>query len=196
MYEVFGNSTWRRKLAKVDRDYNLEEAYGERNVKKAIQRKIIERSQREWEAGIERKSTLAIYRNKKQPKTESFYDGSWSSMLLFKARTGSLEVNARTHWWNGIGAECEWCNMGERETIVHMIVECEGHNQEREHYIGMLRQLMGDELLMEVLERENHGLEILLGFESDHIDLGRMRGEIVSRMKLYLMALWNKRARF
>jgi hypothetical protein len=55
---------------------------------------------------------------------------------------------------------------------------------------------MGDELLMEVLERENHGLEILLGFESDHIDLGRIRGEIVSRMKLYLMALWNKRARF
>ena len=49
-----------------------------------------------WRQNIITKSTLLLYRGKEVPKRELFYDGSWRGDLLFRARTGSLEVNGRT----------------------------------------------------------------------------------------------------
>ena len=47
------------------------------------------------------KSTLSMHRSKVKPRYDSCYDSSWGSSLLFKARMGPLEVNARTYRFNG-----------------------------------------------------------------------------------------------
>ena len=60
---------------------------------------------------------------------EEFYDGSIGSQLLFRARMGSLEVTGCTYRWSGRGEECEWCDA--RETVEHLVVECEGLREER-----------------------------------------------------------------
>ena len=49
---------------------------------------------------INGKVTLEWYANRECPNYVRYYDGSVGSQLLFKARTQSLEVNARTYRWN------------------------------------------------------------------------------------------------
>ena len=44
---------------------------------------------------------LTWYKNKEKPNNEKIYNGSWESTLLFKARTGSLEVNEKRRKWGG-----------------------------------------------------------------------------------------------
>ena len=79
-----------------------------------------------WRIGLERKATLKLYRTKKTPKSELFYNGSWAGQLLFKVRTNSLEVNVRTYRWNDNGQRmCMQCGMGVDETVEHMLLECE-----------------------------------------------------------------------
>ena len=53
-----------------------------------------------WKRNIENKSTLGWYKGKEKPRMELAYDGSKREELFFKARTGSLELNVRTHSWN------------------------------------------------------------------------------------------------
>ena len=38
-----------------------------------------------------------FYSNKSTPKKEVFFNGNWGSVLLFKARSISLEINDRTY---------------------------------------------------------------------------------------------------
>ena len=55
---------------------------------------------------------------------EKFYVVDWMSKFLFKARTGSLEVNGRTYRWSGKGENCEWCALGVKETVEHLVLKC------------------------------------------------------------------------
>ena len=53
-----------------------------------------------WKEEMRNKTTLQNYGEMKEtPRKELFYDGSYGSSLLFKARTNSLEVNRRTWRW-------------------------------------------------------------------------------------------------
>ena len=48
--------------------------------------------------------------------------------LLFRARTGSLEVNGRTYRWNQeVTNNCFMCKRGEEETTQHCMVECRAY---------------------------------------------------------------------
>jgi hypothetical protein len=194
VFDTWVNSKWKKSLGRIDRIYGLNEVlYGMENAKKEIKKKIFEKAQSEWEEGVQKKSTLSLYSRKKEPRMEDIYDGSWASSLLFKARTGSLEVNGRTYRWSGVGEECTWCNLQEKETVHHLMVECEGHRQERELYLESLSHSLGEELLVGVLQSEDLGLGVLLGFECEDERLKRKRREVVARTKMFLMALWRKR---
>ena len=50
-----------------------------------------------WKRNIENKSTLGLYQRKEKPRKELFYDDSKRWELFFKARSGSIELNARTY---------------------------------------------------------------------------------------------------
>ena len=40
--------------------------------------------------------------------------------------------------------ECEWCIINVKETVEHLVVECEGHKQEREELMDAVRELIGE----------------------------------------------------
>jgi hypothetical protein len=146
--EVIGQSAdrsrWRNEIKRYMRGYQIEEnMLQQEDGKKVIRTKILQKSQTEWERVVGERSTLRIYKNKPAPGEEKFYDGSLSAALLFKARTGSLEVKARTYRWSGSGEICEWCTDGERETIEHLMIECRGHTQERETAIHGFITILG-----------------------------------------------------
>ena len=51
--------------------------------------------------------------------------------FCFRARCGSLEVNGRTYRWNGGRENCQNCIGEVKETIEHVIVECDKYEVER-----------------------------------------------------------------
>ena len=53
------------------------------------------------------------------------YDGSYSSELLFKAHSQSLEVYSRTYRWNAEGSkECKVCDTQVEESAFHDCQMC------------------------------------------------------------------------
>ena len=141
------------------------------------------------------KSTLNMYRSKEKPRYEGCYDGSWGSSLLFKARTGSLEVNARTYRFNGRGNMCEWCEGRENETVAHLVIECEGHEYERGMLIGNLKEVLGEEKWEVVKTGEDRGMAVLLGLEDKirRICTEEERQDVLRCMKRFLEGVWVKR---
>ena len=78
------------------------------------------------------------------------YKGSYAGELLFKARSQSLEVNARTYGWSVDGSrKCKSC-----ESVFHFIVECSGFVNERDVPMRHGREVWGAEF-MESWDEEN-----------------------------------------
>ena len=63
------------------------------------------------------------------------YVGSWGSVLWFRVRTDSLEINGRIHHWAGVEDVCGGCDLGVREMLEHVdnnvVMECSGYEEER-----------------------------------------------------------------
>ena len=124
--------------------------------KKEIQRNVSQYGLRKWRNGMENKSTLSWFRMKETPCYVKFYDGSWSSELLFKARSQSLEVNERTHRWNAERSkECKGCRCHADESVYHIIVECERYERERNVLIQSVSEAWGCEFFIDWNENEN-----------------------------------------
>jgi hypothetical protein len=86
---------------------------------------------RVWKEGLEIKDSLKLYRMKEMPKYDCIYDGSKSRELILSGRANASIVNAETHRWNEIREDiCYMCNRGERETVEHLMMECEEHESE------------------------------------------------------------------
>lgn len=61
-------------------------------------------------------------------RREEKYNGYRTGKLLFKARSGTRDVNGRNREINGFG--CKLCGE-EKESIDHLIVECSAHIRKR-----------------------------------------------------------------
>jgi len=161
----------------------------ERDWVREIENKVREQGCREWRSQLHRKSTLRFYRSKEKPSWENFYDGSWGSKLLFKARSGSLEVNGRVARFTDRDVWCERCSTGGNqieETIEHLISECDRYEDERAIFMGKLQDLNIELNWAQVREREDSGLGLILGFENNH-------KEITGLTKEFLTTVWKKR---
>ena len=107
------------------------------------------------------KSTLESNREN-MTKCETFYEGSWGSELLFKARSQSVEVNGRTHRWSADRCRlCKVCGSRGVESVFHIIAECEKYEQERQVFMDEVNTGMED--LFERWLRMNEELCTLLG---------------------------------
>ena len=77
------------------------------------------------------KVTLNRYRlYKKQIKQESIYDNRYESILLFKARTKTLNLNIEKRH-NGESTMCDLCK-SEVETDIHFLLECKELEEKRD----------------------------------------------------------------
>ena len=188
LYRYQGRSAWKTDLSKIDRRYNIQNVYNEEDCYKLIKNAVITKAQEEWEIGVESKSSLALYKLKKKPKVEDMYDGSWGSALLFAARTGSLKTNLRTRFWNEGGSICQFCELETDESLLHMIVECNGHMTERDQLMNSVVDRIGQRGLELLMEDEQQGLGYLLGF------LGEV--DLTDLSKIYLKQIFKKRQQY
>ena len=192
LYKLEG-SDWAKEIRRIERKYELDRLYGAENSRVLVERRITEHGQIEWERGLNSKSTLRFYRNKKAPRREEFYDGSYEGKLLFRARAGSLEVNARTHRWNGGSESCEKCYGGMRETIEYVIVECEGYRDERECLSQEIGLILGQDRWEAIRDGESQGVSLILGFECGDKRVDRCLVEIVEKTKKFFKNIWKIR---
>ena len=87
-----------------------------------IKSKVREYDNREWKREMETKSTLWVYRRfKDRIKEEKFYDNSWDSEIMFRARTNTLVLEDLKRHSNE-DTSCKICDMGEREDLGHFII--------------------------------------------------------------------------
>ena len=138
---------------------------------------------------MENKPTLKYYKTKEKPSKETFYNGGWGSKLLYKARTGSLETNARTRRWNGGEGQCNQCMPGGdqiEETLEHIIIECTKYTQEREVLERDLVEKLGEGRWEEIKQTENRGMELILGFTEE------FKGKDMEKIKKFLSKIWKK----
>jgi hypothetical protein len=165
--------------------------WDERNWKRVIDRRVKEVGRDKWKQGIMSKATLEWYEGKERPKCERWYDGSWGSQLLFKARSQSLELNARTYRWNERRSKsCEACDLNEDETVVHVLVECSRYEDERARFLRVLESEVGRMEMNEWFARDDRGVRVIMGFEKG------MSGRAMEGMKTYLSEVWAVRDRF
>jgi hypothetical protein len=158
--------------------------------KAVIDSKVKEVGKEKWKNGIRSKETLEWYVGKERPKCEKWYDGSWGSQLLFKARSQSLEVNARTHRWNVSRSKiCEVCDLNEEETVVHVLVECSRYESERARLLRILEIEVGRMEMNQWFARDDRGVKVVLGFEKG------MNKKAMDGMKIFLSEVWAKRGK-
>ncbi|MPC88688.1 hypothetical protein E2C01_083607 [Portunus trituberculatus] len=75
-------------------------------------------------------STLEWYKEKEAPMYERWYDGILGGDLL-RARAQCMDVNARNYRWSESRSKvCQMCDMGEDETVEHVMLECEKYERQ------------------------------------------------------------------
>ena len=158
--------------------------------KTEIDRVVKDVGLRKWRNEMEKKKTLEWYKEKKVPSYESLYDGSLGSDLLFQARTQCMDVNARNYRWSESGSkECQMCDMGEDETVEHVILECEKYDRERMEMMRVVLDELGCEMneVVEMTGRE--WMVLLLGL------CGETCERVMDAVKVFLEKMWCVRIR-
>ena len=158
--------------------------------KKKIDTRVKQIGLEKWRTGMSGKSTLKWYEKKVKPMNERWYDGSRGGQLLFKARTQSLEVNARTYRWAENGTRvCMQCEAEVDETVEHMVLECLRYAEERAEMMDVVNEAIEPDVWNELREGEDHGMSFLLGLGN-----GKKR-DVTMATKGFLEKAWNKRVR-
>ena len=83
-----------------------------------------------------------VHSRKQKPGRIEWHVGDWGSKLLFKARTGTLDLNGRNR--NVQEQSCSLC-VGVKETVEHMMVECSRYEEERRIMIAEITEIIGEE---------------------------------------------------
>ena len=136
-----------------------------------IRRRVNKFENERWIEEVLRRTTLELYKQKTEIKEEAFYDNTWESVLVFRARTNTLNLNWRNRFSNG-DITCKICNSGDEETLKHFICECLTTLE--------LRQESGI---------NNYSLEEILLFKGENTK------EKVQIVKTYLRKIWRDRKR-
>ena len=103
---------------------------------------------KKWEEGMESMVSLRIYRNwKKDIKEETCYDNTYSSVILFRLRTNTLQLNITNRHNNNNNnnnVNCVFCE-DQEETRFHFLLFCQAYTEERQK-IFMLQQPYEEDL--------------------------------------------------
>ena len=132
-----------------------------------VKRRIAQRVSEEWEAEMQEKSTLWMYRECKTEMKEEGYRGGEVSRLWFRVRTNCLELRDRRR-----GEEdrsCLICGY-ELEDLLHFVVGCEALERERSHSLTLKRP------------RTENGVETVKLFLFGGVEDWRMEAEVLCVM--------------
>ena len=107
--------------------------------------------------------------------------------MLVKARTGTLEVNGRNREEQEQG--CSVC-VGVKETVEHMIVECDRYRDQRTQLIQEVTGIIGEEEWSRRIDEEDGGITTVLGLYDKKEEVKK----IVESMKKFLVKSWSERS--
>lgn len=131
-----------------------------------IARRVKEWDTKEWEKDLQSRVTLQLFRScKKEIREEKFYDNTFGSVLLFRARSNSLKLGWRGRF-EGKEVRCKLCG-AEEETLEHFIVLCPSFVESRIKF-----------------EMNGIAIENILGLKEPYD---------MTRSKLFLGDIWMKR---
>lgn len=158
---------WSRKITRYMEYLGIEDMGNfQRMSEGELVKRIKDWDTGEWRKILEEKTTLGLYRTYKgEIKEEQFYDNTFGSVLLFRARTNCLRLGWRRRFQGG-DVGCRACGFVE-ETLDHFLLDCPRLHSIRVKY-GMEGVDMGE----------------MLGFDGDR----NMNGT-----KLLLVEMWKKR---
>ena len=141
----------------------------------------------DWRNRMEQKSTLEWYREKEAPRYVKWYEGSLGGDLLFRARAQCMDVNARNYRWSESRSKvCQMCNMGEDETVEHVVLECEKYARDRYEMMQVVLRELGHDRV-EMTGRE--WMVVLLGL------CGETNERMIEAVKEFLERMWRARCR-
>ena len=161
-----------------------------RKWKSEIDRDVKSVGLNEWRNGMERKSTLEWYKVKEAPMYERWYDGSLGGDLLFRARAQCMDVNARNYRWSESRSKvCQMCDLGEDETVEHVMLECERYERDRREMMQVVLAELGHNRNERVEKTGWEWMVLLLG-------LCRETNErMIEAVKEFLERMWRARCR-
>ena len=163
--------------------------WSENDWKKWVNERVKEIGLLRWKEGMAAKPTLEWYMEKPKPRHELFYCGDFASQLLFRARTQSLEVNARTYRWSENGSkECKCCDLSVDENVEHIILDCPRYACERENLESNIREELGLEEWMNLRDDRSLYISRILG-----LDRNEIRCNYINCVKEYLENVWKIR---
>ncbi|XP_063877492.1 uncharacterized protein LOC135109778 [Scylla paramamosain] len=142
----------------------------------------------EWKNEMERKKTLEWYKEKEAPRYERWYDGSLGGDLLFRARAQCMDVNARSYRWSESRSKvCQMCDMGEDETVEHVVLECVQYARDRNEMMQVILTELGHDRNERVEKTGKEWMVLLLG-------LCREANErMIEAVKEFLERMWRAR---
>lgn len=179
-------STWKKEVERWKSKEQLTEDWEDMRIKD-IKKKIRANGLNRWKAGMEGKSTLKWYKRKQKPEGVTWHWGDWGSKLLYKARTGTLELNGRNREVEN--QKCS-CRTQVKETVEHFIVECDKYNGQRSTLINSVETVIGRTEWHRRLEEEDGAICTVLGLYGDSVEAER----IVPSTKAFLKQCWEIRA--
>ena len=161
----------------------------EKQLIRRVKNQIKKNGLQKWKGKMEEKNSLETYKNKEKPRTENFYNGSWESSLLFKARSNSLEINERRNRWGEGEKNCIKCRTGGRnfiENIKHIIIECSAYNNERKELEEEIIKQIGREKWENIKREEREGIDFILGLHKEN-------NKNMEGTKKFLGRIWKER---
>lgn len=140
-----------------------------------------------WREKMDNKVTLKYFKEKIAPRKEIYYDGSYASELLFKARSLSLEVNNRTYRFSETkNKECLACLSGIDETVEHVVCECPAYGGERNNFKNNIIESVGSSTWSRECGDDEGMFKLMVGIS------GKATKHSVECTKIFLLNVWNK----
>ena len=102
----------------------------EDETKSSLKMKIRDQDHELWMSELNEKRSLSIYKMMKdRVKEENIYDNNFSSVLWYRARSNTLQLEDRKRFQGGDGI-CKLCGI-ETEDLIHFVLECPAYSAER-----------------------------------------------------------------
>ncbi len=125
-----GTNKWMLDLRKK---LGEESVMGENIIKTSeeIRERVKEWDMNEWRREMSERESLQMYREWRNEigKQKGVYDNKQASVLLFKCRTNTLNINDRRRFKEE-GTECQVCG-NEKEDLPHFILWCPAYEEPR-----------------------------------------------------------------
>ena len=81
---------------------------------------------------------------------------------------------------------CEQCDSGVDESVLHLVLECERYDRERQRLLDSVAQLVGRDEWLRASSLDDRGMCLLLGLGGGCLSVTEM-------VKVFLVKVWTER---